>query len=221
MKKIVFFIIGTCLFLVIFISFGGVYKWTDEEGNIHYGDTPPKQKKINEVDIKPAPPRPKLRLTPLVQKKQHFEGQSLSFKELGPLPSNASSQYLTTQSSGVSIVNYKVGIAQFSISLKTGIGLPARAYFEAHFENPDNPGTPLIAGVSKEAGNPKIFIMSPGFKNLKCWNYQTVIYIYTDSTKNKLLGTHKQAIQSKINIAKVKPLTLMNILLTMSTGNCP
>lgn len=35
----------------------GVYKWTDANGQTHFGDRPPAEKSAEEVDIDPIPPR--------------------------------------------------------------------------------------------------------------------------------------------------------------------
>ena len=37
------------------VALGAVYKWVDEEGNVHYGDTPPKGQEKETIDIAPAP----------------------------------------------------------------------------------------------------------------------------------------------------------------------
>lgn len=36
-------------------SFAGMYKWVDEEGNVHYGDCPPDDCKPEQIEAKPAP----------------------------------------------------------------------------------------------------------------------------------------------------------------------
>jgi len=49
----------TWTLLIILISptlaIGGVYKWTDEEGKIHFGDKPPTESSIEEIKIKDKP----------------------------------------------------------------------------------------------------------------------------------------------------------------------
>jgi len=37
-------------------TFGDVYKWTDEEGKIHYGDKPPTGDPIERIEVKKPPP---------------------------------------------------------------------------------------------------------------------------------------------------------------------
>lgn len=36
----------------------GVYKWTDERGQVHYGDKPPAGASAQPVDVAPSPPAP-------------------------------------------------------------------------------------------------------------------------------------------------------------------
>ena len=52
--KSTFLIICSLLFAAAAI--GAVYKWVDDEGNVHYSDTPPNDDKKETIDI--APPSP-------------------------------------------------------------------------------------------------------------------------------------------------------------------
>ena len=45
-----------CSLLFAAVAIGAVYKWVDEEGNVHYGDTPPKDQEKETIEIAPAPP---------------------------------------------------------------------------------------------------------------------------------------------------------------------
>jgi hypothetical protein len=47
MKKIIF-----CLLILPLLMAGGVYKWTDENGNIHFGDKPNNVKNLETVEIR-------------------------------------------------------------------------------------------------------------------------------------------------------------------------
>lgn len=55
MKKLIISLIYGLAFLVTVVH-AGVYKWSDKDGNVHYGDQPATQKKATEVNIvtKPA-----------------------------------------------------------------------------------------------------------------------------------------------------------------------
>jgi hypothetical protein len=48
MEKVSFTIIVVCLSFVSALA--AAYKWTDDEGNIHYSDRPPEKRKAQEID---------------------------------------------------------------------------------------------------------------------------------------------------------------------------
>ena len=45
-----------CSLLFAAVAIGAVYKWVDDEGNVHYGDTPPNDHEQKTIEIAPAPP---------------------------------------------------------------------------------------------------------------------------------------------------------------------
>jgi hypothetical protein len=47
MKKIIFF-----LLILPLLMAGGVYKWTDENGNVHFGDRPSNSKNAESIEVK-------------------------------------------------------------------------------------------------------------------------------------------------------------------------
>jgi len=48
------------LILVVSTSLhaGDIHKWVDENGNVHYGDTPPTATKTENINVQPAPSNP-------------------------------------------------------------------------------------------------------------------------------------------------------------------
>ena len=58
-----------CSLLFAAAAIGTVYKWVDDEGNVHYGDSPPKDQQRETIDIAPAPP-PKTIIDELDRAKQ-------------------------------------------------------------------------------------------------------------------------------------------------------
>lgn len=48
-------IIVSCLFLLTSAAYGEVYKWTDADGKVHYGDKPPVQIPIEQLDVDISP----------------------------------------------------------------------------------------------------------------------------------------------------------------------
>lgn len=143
--------------------------------------------------------------------------RSLPLSALGPLPPNESSEYIESRS-GI-LFNIQNLVGQFHITLKAKPKLPSGAYLVAHFENPANPDNPIVVGKVRQGSEEEVLILSPELKGIKCWNYEIVVYVYQDSSKSKLLGTHHQGIQSRVNLDKVK--TAEDLLDAASSGNCP
>lgn len=147
---------------------------------------------------------------------------SLPVSELGPLPPNASSEYLETTATSIAL-NWKEEwnkwVAQYSMTLSAKRGLPFGAYLEAHFEDPADPNSPIVMSKVRQGAQQNIFFLSPEFKGLKCKNYQVVVYVYRGSTKSELLGLHRQIIQSRVNSDKIK--STEEVVEAVRQGNCP
>jgi hypothetical protein len=222
-KYLLFFVM---LILVVATVGAAVYKWVDETGTTHYSGTPGSGKKAEKVNMPPPPPKEvieeaqrKFQESREEELRKEAANRSLSLSELGPLPLNASSEYVRTVGTGMHIDTEKL-VTQFSIELKAKPNLPPGVYLETHFENPANPGKPIVVGEVWRKGAQTILILSPEFKGLKCRNYQVVVYVYTEKNKDKLLGIHRQIIQSRINLDKVRSSKeLVDAL--MAGGNCP
>ena len=103
--------------------------------------------------------------------------------------------------------------------LKARSGLPFGAVLDVHFENPNNKENPYVNTVRRQGAEDEIFIMSRRFKGLKCGNYLVEIFIYRTPAKDRLLATHRQFVQSRVNLEKVK--STMDLLNASREGNCP
>jgi hypothetical protein len=146
------------------------------------------------------------------------EPQSLTLSQLGPLPDNTVSDYLETVSTSF-LVSFKKRSAQFTISLKARKSLPGGAYLEVHFPDPSDPGKKNIKSKVLATDNREAIFKSPAHRNIKCWNYEILVYVYRGNSKTKLLGVHRQVIQSRVNYARVKNAT--DLLSAMRTSRCP
>lgn len=147
----------------------------------------------NAVVLESRPPAPRSEPAPA--------SRSLPASALGPRPANEVSEYLETLGTGVAI-DTRDRVARLVITLKPTRRLPPWAYLEAHFENPVRASDPIVVGETWDARDDKVLIGTPPLKELKCWNYEVVVYVYQDQTKAKLLGTHHQRIQSTVNLQK-------------------
>jgi hypothetical protein len=212
------------------MSLGAVYKWVDEEGRVHFSDQPTDRHKTKEVDIEPSlspeqveeargiAEKSQQRWRDQQEQQQPSTYRSLPLTELGPLPENESSEYIETMSTLINFNTQKL-VARFSIMLKAKQRLPHGAYLEAHYPDPANLINPVIVGKVRRGAASEVLILSPELQGLKCWNYEVVVYIYRGSSKSKLLGTHSQFIQSRVNLDKVKD--GMELVMAMEKGNCP
>ena len=76
--------------------------------------------------------------------------------------------------------------------------------------------------VSKviEAGEESDIFVSQEYEGIKCWNYEILVYVYRDKTKNELLDTHRQMDQSRINYSRIKTLEDL-VTANLQGGRCP
>jgi hypothetical protein len=147
-----------------------------------------------------------------------MQSPSMTLSQLGPLPDNTVSEYIETVSTGISVKPEKLS-AQFTIRLKARRGLPAGAYLEVHFPDPADINKKDIESKVLASGETQAFIISPAHRDIKCWNYEILVYVYRGASKTKLLGTHRQVIQSRVNYARVKD--DMDLVSAMRNGRCP
>jgi hypothetical protein len=98
--------------------------------------------------------------------------------------------------------------------------MPAGAYLEARFPDPGYPDNHSIVGEPAPAEGDEITLLSPDSGDFKCWNYEVVVDVYRDDSKSTLLDSHKQTIQSRIDLSRVSSNDgVFDSLLTGS--NCP
>jgi hypothetical protein len=228
-SRVWLFILFSSLSLVLPVSVAAEFcKWMDEHGVVHYAETCPEGSNSSEVKIHAPraqgpvdeaykPSGPSVSGLPVNKQKP---AASLTLEALGPLPENASSRFLKTTSTGISI-NLAATAAQFSLHLKARSWLDAGAVLEAVFPDPANPGKDLVAVevVSDPAAD--IFLMSPPSSGFRCRNYQVVVHVYEDSTRNQLLSSHHQVIQSRIDLSLFNSAGDMITSLATKQGNCP
>jgi hypothetical protein len=144
--------------------------------------------------------------------------QSLTMSQLGPLPENTVSEYLETTSTGIT-ADPGERSARFTINLKARKSLPAGAYLEVHFPAPADPDKKYIDSKVLRTGEREAFFMSPKSRDIKCWNYEVLVQVYRGDSRTRLLDTHRQIIQSRVNYARVK--NAMDLMAAIRTGRCP
>jgi hypothetical protein len=199
---------------------GTVYKWTDAQGRTYYSDTPIPGTRAERVELPEGPCKEDIdaaqrrsaaekaleeqRRKELAASRSDVTPPTLA---LPPLPQNARSEYLTTVGTGILFDPTSArALAQFSLSLRPAASVPDGAYIEARFENPGDARTPLRASKTVERnpeGGRDALILSPSFAGLRCGTFLATVDLYEDASKKRLLGTHQQAIQSRVDLGHV------------------
>jgi len=204
-------------------------RWVDENGTVHYAETCPEGVNSRTVELQAPPTGAQVeaaeqRAAVADQRLRTREpeksrpGESLSLHELGPLPDNASSRYLTTLSTGVN-TNTREMNAQFVLRLQANRDLPVGAYVEVHFPDPAGRGNQDVTGMALEKPRADMLFLSPGSKGFRCMNYEVEVLVFGDESKTALLGTHRQTIQSRLDMSAVRSRT--DLVTGMTGGFCP
>lgn len=198
-------------------------KWVDENGVTHYAENCPEDVISEAVEIQPPPTREQVEEAATRSKSltesRHTSGQSadqdrasrsgparsLSLEELGPLPENSSSMYLTTLGAdyllGINVAEAGKNNAQFVLRLRAKDNLLRGAFLEARFPNPAKPGQKLIVGKKLNHKGGEVLLTSPKSGGFKCWNYEVEVHVYQDDSKQQLLDIHRQVIQSRVDFS--------------------
>jgi hypothetical protein len=212
---------GVIAVVVVDVVNAEMCKWVDEHGCVHYAETCPEGVEGTKVEIQPPPSRDQVeeavqrsaRLTEARKAREQsadsksemrpHAGRSLPLEELGPLPENTTSMYLTTLGADYTF-DAQTLMGQFYLRLQARDNLPRGAYLEAHFPNPANADKrKQIVGKELRREGDDFWIFSPKSAGFKCWNYEIEVFVYQDDSKDKLLDTHRQVLQSRVDLSLV------------------
>ena len=223
-------------------TLAGVYKWTDNEGHVHYTDIPPSGIPAQPLKPNPAPPleaaekaRARLEaMTKTVQMREQKRARAAELtrlRRLGPLPRNESSEFLETTGIGISYHwDDNEVAANFSISVSVKPTVPhMTAYIEAHFEHPSNPGTAMVDGQLWRWGTKALSFSSALVKGLKCRHYTVSIKVChwrgceqkKHDVQSNVLGVHRQRIQNRIDTRKLRSQAQLIEAMNDKGGFCP
>jgi hypothetical protein len=209
-----------------------ICKWVDENGVTHYAEKCPEQVDSTEVNIHAPPSNNQVedarqRSQALLQQRSIRQAQatspapfhSLPLEQLGPLPENTTSVYVKTTGADLTYDSQNRG--QFFLSLEARDNLPKGAYLEAYFPNPANPDRKHVVDEQLRKEGATVRMLSPKSDGFKCWNYEVEVFVYRDKTKGELLDTHRQTIQSRVDLSLVNnPIELTTVLAKIG-GKCP
>ncbi len=211
----------------------GICKWVDDDGVTHYAEQCPEDADAAEIEIQ-APPSPQQleeareRSKALLRQKPPRSGhgvrvtgfRSLPLEELGPLPELTTSLYLQTAGADLAYDLDEIE-GQFMLALKARENLPRGAYLEAHFPHPSSLGRMTVVDRELRSKEATIHLRSPMSNELKCWNYEIEVFVYRDRTREELLDTHLQIIQSRVDLSLVTDRYGMASALAVRGGKCP
>lgn len=216
---------GLSLLLALFgsVHAQNVYRWTDQQGQVHYADVPSDTVKATEMQ---CPPLPTPQQVEEAKKRIRREQQAVAEMQarrsdadrtesvippnaLGPLPANETSQYMRTRATGVSCERRpgpSSGYAyRFSLALQVHDDVPVGALIEAEFANPPDAAHPLLATAVIDASGPgqvkvvDVFLLTPLVDSIRCGNHGVTVRLYRSPQSRELLGTHQQLIQSRFD----------------------
>jgi hypothetical protein len=209
-----------------------ICKWVDEEGVTHYARECPELVDGKEIEIDAPPSEQQLedakkRAEALLQQpmsdsvpaSKPAQFRSLPMEQLGPLPGNTTSTYL--QTTGADLTFDLQNLGQFFLSLEATEQTPQGAYIEAHFPNPANPDRKNVVDEELEREGATLRMLSPKAGGFKCWNYEVEVFVYRDRTKAELLGTHRQTIQSRVDLSLLNNASELVTAMATVGGICP
>ena len=212
--------------LLAFVAHAAIYKWTDAEGNVHYSGNPPPAGKATDLTEQPTPSYITPRQPQVPMPKEDFAPESVECPSPAPssfvpgvsvLPESEQSACLETTYAGWHF-NAPQRRVRYMLTFKIKRGVPYGAVFDVQFANPQDPSKPLEETFRRAGGSSEINIESPFFSGLRCGNYLVEISIYRNSMRKQLLGTHKQYVQSRIDMTKA--LSRDQFIDAMLKGNC-
>lgn len=186
-----------------------ICKWVDEQGVTHYAERCPEGVAAETVEVEPPlteaqQEAARQRSETLLQGAQTASSansrssrqfRSLPANELGPLPDNTTSKYLQTTYTGLRFGRNNQG--RFTLTLETRGQLAGGAYLEVHFPDPANPARENVVAKEVPTERSAMRFDSPESDQFRCWNYEVLVNVYSDSSKTELLDTHSQFIQSQ------------------------
>lgn len=213
-------------------SAGDMCKWVDEDGCVHYAEQCPPGVESETVTLQ-APPsaeqaahaadvyqaaRERQEQWREEQSRSPIPFQSLPLRELGPLPDNAESEHLLTTGTlfGIHQANHTYSLSLF---VRAKPNLPAGAVLEARFPDPSSRDAVIIVEKTYSPDERDMQFIAENMEVLYCANYDVVVNIYADVSKQRFLGSHRQTIQGRVDSRLLKrPEDFLEVL---SYGLCP
>jgi hypothetical protein len=196
---------------------GTVYKWVDERGIAHYSNQPVPGKAVQAIEVQAGPcPEDVERARQAAERDKH-EAERMqiarehpprpSAAELGPLPPNATSEYLRTLGTGfIYHFDEQRLLFRYWINVRAMTDLPVGTYLEFHFDDPVHYDQVVVVGKTVEVNEQGVKVLdfavqSPELEGIQCKNYEIMVEVYNNKAKTVLLGRHRQIDQSRVDSA--------------------
>ncbi len=127
-------------------------------------------------------------------------------------PQPVTSEYFKTTMGGFNLDTGKPGIeSRYAIALDVLKSLPKGVLLEFVFENPENTKLPIVVNRKAEPQETEIYVESPEVNGVQSYQgYVILVNVYEDETKQNLIGTHRQVIQSIYDEATVRRMIKRN-----------
>ena len=208
-----------------------LYKWVDDKGHTHYGETPPPGVRAQEVAPPSAPPGPKT----LEEQEREFQKRRLERLEREkaaqpppappptasgpPRHSPVTSKYLVTTRMGIDYVMREpilAGTVKLSVRAKRdnpgelwvlpAFELPPTGTRDSGLVDAPDPDTEEVVAerLVRLAPNDEITLSSPVAEHFRCRVYFVTLQIYSDSTGRELIAEHRQGIDSRLNGMRIR-----------------
>ena len=115
-------------------------------------------------------------------------------------PKPSESEYFVSAGGGFNF-DRDAKTASYGITLESKGNVRAGNAIEARFENPAG-GDDLVQTIVAQEGQTRFVFTSPPVQGLRAYtNYSIEFILYESSSKEIVLGTHKQQLQSLVNQA--------------------
>ena len=208
-----------------------LYKWVDEKGHTHYGETPPPG--VKAVEVAPAEPQSSQPKS-LQEQEREFQKRRLERLErekaaqppAPPPPASGpprhapvTSQYLVTTKMGIDYtMRAPILAGTVKITVRAKRENPGPVWVLPVFELPPtgtrdtglvdlpDPDTQEFAAEqpTRLAPNDEITLSSPVAEHFRCRPYFVTVQIFSDSRGRELVGEHRQGIDSRLNGTKIR-----------------
>jgi len=119
-------------------------------------------------------------------------------------PSASGSGYVATKVCGFN-VDGKRNEVRYRMELIVLRRLPRGSVVQVTFDNPLDPGAPLVSERVMAGDEREVQLLSPPVKGIREKQYEIVVRVYSSPDRKVLLGTHTQPCEAPFNQRELGP----------------